>query len=160
MNPSEQFFAAIRNGDVAEVKDMLARQPELQHARDQRGSTPLVLATYLENLDTTRALVEAGADPDTKDGTGNTPLMGVCFKGNLAIARYLLERGANPSVRNATGGTALTFAAMFNRPELVELLLEHGADPGVRDQRGLSAADYAREQGLEDLTARLETARN
>lgn len=158
MTPTEELFTAIREGRADHVRTMLAAQPVLLQSRDARGSTPLVLATYLGNLDVTKALVDAGADLDARDAAGNSPLMGVAFKGDAAVADYLIAQGARVDTRNFTGGTALTFAAMFNRTAMVDLLLAAGADPAVRDEKNLSPADHARSQGHGALADRL-TAR-
>lgn len=157
MTPQEVIFAAIRNNDLATLADAINAGPGVLEARDERGSTPLILASYLGNREATKALVEAGADLNAVSGTG-TALMGVCFKGYADIAAYLIDAGADVNASDpkaANGGTALIFAAMFNRAEVVELLLEKGADAGAKDGNGLTAADNARNQGLNDMAARL-----
>jgi hypothetical protein len=157
MTPQEAIFAAIRNNDLATLADAINTDPGVLEARDERGSTPLVLASYLGNREATKALVEAGADLNAFSATG-TALMGVCFKGYDDIAAYLIDAGADVNASDpkaANGGTALIFAAMFNREDIVNLLLEKGADAGAKDGNGLTAADNARNQGLKDLAARL-----
>ncbi len=156
MNSTEALFHSIRSKEADRVTTLVTAEPVLLDARDNRGSTPLVLATYLGDLAMTKALVGAGAKIDAQDAAGNTALMGVCFKGYEDIAGYLLEQGADPGVINFSGASALTFAATFNRPGMAELLLNAGADPARRDERGLTPADHARNQGLQQLAERLE----
>ena len=43
-------------------------------ARDDDGLTPLATAVMSEQLDATRALLEAGANPSTRDNDGDTPM--------------------------------------------------------------------------------------
>lgn len=157
MTPHEAIFATIRNNDLATLTDAINTAPGVIEARDERGSTPLVLASYLGNREATKALVEAGADLNAFSATG-TALMGVCFKGYTDIAAYLIDAGADVNASDpnaANGGTALIFAAMFNREDIVNLLLEKGADAGAKDGNGLTAADNARNQGLKELSLRL-----
>ena len=155
MTPTEQLFAALRQGDAATVTGLVQGDATLLATRDPRGSTPLLLATYLQQEAVVEALVEAGADVNARDAAGNTPLMGLCFKGYLPLAKYLLAHGADVNVANFTGATALIFAATFNRPAMVDLLLEAGATASHKDDRGLTAADHARNQGQEELAQRL-----
>ena len=74
------FFQAIRNGNVEIVKSMLNRDKSLASRTDQRGFTPLVMATYSDQLEIVKLILEAGADVNLKVGQGNTALMGVCMK--------------------------------------------------------------------------------
>ena len=126
MNSSEQLFGAIRSGDADTVASLLASEPQLIYARDQRGSTPLVLAAYLDQLACCRLLIAAGARPDAKDAAGSTPLMGASFRGHTAVVNYLIEQGAAVNVPGPDGMTALQFAEMGGHPELVELLKTKG----------------------------------
>ncbi len=154
MSTTEQLFLAIRAGDAATLRKLVTANPALLAARNERGTPPLTLATYLNNLEAAKILVEAGADLNASDVSG-TALMGVCFKGHSAIVRYLLAAGADVNAKSENGTTALHYAAMFNKPEIVDLLLAAGADAGAKDAQGLTAADQARNQGLPEMAAKL-----
>ncbi|WP_420460029.1 ankyrin repeat domain-containing protein [Neolewinella sp.] len=129
MNSSERLFGAIRSGDVDGLRGLLQAEPQLVHARDLRGSTPLVLAAYLDQLECTRLLIAAGARPNVKDAAGSTPLMGASFRGHRAIVSYLIEQGAGVDVPGPDGMTALHFAEMGGNGGVKELLLAAGARP-------------------------------
>ena len=86
------FFNVIRNGDLSKVEALIAMAPELINSKDNRGSTPLILATYYDHAHIANLLLENGAEIDTKDASGNTALMGVCFKGYTKIAEKLIEK--------------------------------------------------------------------
>lgn len=156
MNTSEQLFQAIRSADATGAVQLLEQHPTLIHARDARGATPLVLASYLDELTIAEQLIAAGAGLNVKDGTGSTPLMGVSFKGHVAVATYLLERGAAVNIRGPRGFTALMFAVLGKHVEVAELLLRSGADTTLVDEQGLTAADHARQSGLTDMASLLE----
>nr|WP_238542256.1 ankyrin repeat domain-containing protein [Sphingomonas sp. PAMC 26621] len=113
-------------------------------ARDVKGYTPLILASYNGQVSTTTVVLAAGATVDAGDGArGNTPLMGVAFKGYADIARLLLEAGADANQRNLAGQTALMNAVMFGHAPIVEMLLAAGAETDVVDAAGNSLASIA-----------------
>lgn len=103
------IFDAAKFNQADDLKEaLLIMSPD---SRDAAGNTPLMRASYYNNLETAELLLQAGAFPDEVDSKGNTALMGACFKGFTALANKLLAGGANMEVRNGNGATALTFAA-------------------------------------------------
>lgn len=156
MKNTDTFFNAIREGNLDDVSKMLVANPDLVKAKDQRGSTPLILATYYNHCNMTNLLLDQGATIDRKDSSGNTALMGVCFKGFGAIAKKLIEQGANVNERNSMGSTCLIYAVTFKHIDIAKLLLANGADTSVKDGRGNSALDHAKLQGIPDLIDLLE----
>lgn len=76
-------------------------------------------------LATTRLLLDAGADPNTRDGQYGVPaLYGVTGMHNvLPIAKVLLDAGANP-----TDGESVFHAAESFHEDALDLLLAAGAD--------------------------------
>lgn len=152
----EQLFTYIREEDLRGVQNLLKKDPALVHVKDQRGSTPLLLATYYGNESISKAILEYDDTVDAKDASGNTALIGVSFKGYLDIATLLISKGADVNAQNSNGATALIFAATFKQKRIINLLIEHGADRLLKDSRGLMAIDHARMQGLNDVVALLE----
>jgi hypothetical protein len=53
------------------------------------------------------ALIEAGADPNSRDDTGNTALIVATNKSLTAVVRALLAKGADPNAAGAYGETPL-----------------------------------------------------
>ena len=153
---TSDFFNQVREGNLPAIEALVDRHPDLLHSRDQRGSTPLILAGYYNHQDVVRFMLERGAPVDEKDSSGNTALMGACFKGYTEIAEILIDAGADVDARNGMGGTCLIFAITFNREPIARLLLNRGADPDARDPGGKTALDYARAQGLVNLIPLLE----
>jgi len=148
---TEKLFYAIRSEDLNSVKEILKKDASLINAKDQRGSTPLLLATYYGFEDITDFILSLNPELNEKDGSGNTALMGVCFKGYESIAEKLIRAGANVNETNSMGGTALHFAAMFNKANLVKLLLENGADKTIKDNRGMTVVAQAENQGSKEI---------
>lgn len=139
------IFEAARTDNVTALNELL-KEGQINE-KDARGSTPLILATYYNNIAAVAALLQAGADTELQDGMGNTALMGVCFKGYTGAAKLLLENGASVHTENGNGATALTFAATFGHNDIISLLLGHGASPLKKDRFGKNPIDYALLQG-------------
>jgi ankyrin repeat protein len=134
------FEAARQNNLIALADTLKNNHPDI---KDGRGSTPLTISIYYNNIEAASLLLASGADPEAFDSTGNTALMGACFKGHAEAAELLLKSGANPNATNGNGATALTFAATFGRTNLISLLLNHGSDPLIKDRFGKNPIDYA-----------------
>jgi uncharacterized protein len=114
-------------------------------ARSADGFTSLHLAAYFGGVETVRALLAAGADPDAD---ADNPfrvrrLHSAASVGDRESVRALLEAGANPNLRQQGGYTPLHTAAHNDDAELARLLLDHGADPSLRTDDGQTAADMA-----------------
>ena len=99
------------------------------------GETPLHDAAFAGDVETVKALLAAGADPNARDVGGRTPLHGAVWPPKTAapaVVGALLEAGADPNARDVDGRTPLHLAAGFNdNPAVVGALLDAGADPGA-----------------------------
>jgi ankyrin repeat protein len=110
------------------------------------GLTALVMAAREGDLESAKALVEAGADVNLTTEYGWTPLLTAVNNRNYKLAAYLLERGADPNLANKGGWTPLYLAtdnrnieggdypvprADLDHLEIIKMLLDRGADPNV-----------------------------
>src|SRR6185436_9415816 len=111
------------------------------------GLTPLVFAAREGDLESSKLLLDAGADVNQVTEYGWTPLLTATNNRNYKLGAFLIERGANVNIANKGGWTPL-YLATDNRnieggdypvpkPDMdhlsyIELLLEHGADPNAR----------------------------
>src|SRR6202049_4093267 len=75
---------------------------------DDKGYTPLILATYNDNFEVAQLLLKHGANTEVKDHSGRTALMGASFKGNEREVKLLLDNGANASAVDSKGMTSMT----------------------------------------------------
>jgi ankyrin repeat protein len=136
------IFELARRGSVQEVQAVVEETPSVLNAKDQRGSTPLVLACYYNNIDIVRYIIQNIDDVNgtTKDGS---PLMASAVKGYNAISELLIAAGADVNLQDANQTTALHYAVMFKNYDLVLMLLEAGANPNHKNNVGQSPKDFA-----------------
>ena len=85
------------------------------NARDNRGTTPLALASNLGLVEGVDLLVKSGARVDETSVTGETPLIAAVHRRDLAMMRVLLQAGANPDRADNTGRTARDYALLQDK---------------------------------------------
>lgn len=91
------------------------------------GPADLADAAKSGNIDRVRALLVAGADPNTPDGNGIYPLDFAAYDNRVELCRLLLEYHA--SVRVISGGsTPLDIAVARGSLETVRILIDNGGD--------------------------------
>ena len=88
----EIFFNLIRQGKTQEVYIALTKYPFLLKSKDSRGSTPIIFASYNNQLEIVKYLLEKGSDINEKDSSKSTSLMGVSFKGFFPIVKFLVKK--------------------------------------------------------------------
>ena len=99
-------------------------------AVDDQGLTALRQSTQRGRSDTTKLLVNAGADLDGKiPSSGFTPLDLAAAQGHSEIVRVLIEAGANPNSHSLGGTTSLFMAIHGGHVDVIKVLLRAGADP-------------------------------
>merc|ERR1712125_276882 len=86
------------------------------------GSTPLHLAVWNQNLEISRTLLIARANPNLGDNQNQTPLF---FVNKNDMCELLLERRARVDCINKQGQSPLHFAARSGLKEIIRTLLQH-----------------------------------
>ncbi len=154
---SAEFFAAVRSADTARVRELLAVDPALVHARDEEGATALHHAAERGHRDVVRLLLENGAAINARDGRFDATPTGWAIEylrglggllameiedmlfaireGDVRWARRLLSRrAALASATDVSGRPLAQHATECGNEEIAQLFREHGAAaPAERD---------------------------
>jgi len=123
--------AAMRR-DTAAVRALVDQKVDV-NVPGKDGTPALHWLVRVDDVDSARLLLRAGADATRANRTGVTPLYLACANGNAAMLRLLLDAGADPNGSDPTGETPLMTAAKVGNLESVALLLERGAAVDARD---------------------------
>jgi ankyrin repeat protein len=167
-DPQAELFKAVERGNASRVDALLAEHPELLPARNARGDSLLIAATYQGRLPVLDVLLKRGAEATLHEAAaagladrarahldarpadvaayshdGFTPLHLAAFFGHEELARLFLDRGADVNARSqndtfAPSNTPLHAAAANRQVDVAALLLERGADINARDGRGFT----------------------
>jgi hypothetical protein len=97
-----------------------------------------------QTLESARASLQAGADPNLKDDRGWTALTLACNMGTTGLVKALIEAGADVNLEGGGGGSPLMEASFFNHADIVELLIQAGATVNKEGKDGTTAFMLAR----------------
>ncbi len=157
LNPTPFEYPSIceaaYNGSATDVARHIARGEDVNRICEK--STPLTLSIVAYATQTTRLLLNYGADPKLPDGEGQTPIELAFRYGSLYSVLDLIRNGVDVNSRDDQGRTALHLAVQANNVAMVRDLLDRGADPNLHDEeRGdtpLGSATFKRNQEIVEL---------
>jgi ankyrin repeat protein len=141
-DPTHGFLDACADGDADSVASLLAEQPALATAVDERrphgGWTVLHTAAFAGHAPVVRLLLEHGADPHAREaGDNTTPLHWAAARSDPDTVRALLDAGADAhAVGDVHELEVIGWATVFRSeqdivPEVLELLEARGAQHHV-----------------------------
>lgn len=124
--------------------------------KGRHGWTALTFAARCGDIEIMRALLDKGADPDTRCDEGRTPLIWGYSK--VEVLHALLDHGADVNAKNEEGVTCLMRAVVSGHDSVVPILIDGGADISAQDNKGRMAFHYARSEQTKSLLLK-ETGR-
>lgn len=100
------------------------------NAKNQNGTTVLMLYSALASVECVRILLDKGADINAVNSNGGTALMAACKKNSKEVINLLLQRGANPYAQSYSRKTALDFLennknlSIEDRVEIYDMIIK------------------------------------
>jgi len=156
----QDFLAKASNGDLVEVRAILARRPQIACEKGTGGIVPLHAALFAHDATAFETLLAAGLDRHVPADNGISPLMASAMLPNPRfLAAALAGVTAAPKQSDVKGRNALHLAVINRQAANVRLLLGKGADPNCKDMRGstpLMAAFQGRQPLAEIVRLLLE----
>lgn len=104
--------------DITWMQFLVAKGANV-NIRDNKGTTPLVLAANLGFIEGVDFLIGVGARVDEPNNTGETPLIGAVHRRDLALVRALVKAGANPERPDNSGRSARDYATLDKNSAMI-----------------------------------------
>ena len=138
------------SGNVPLAKFSIKSKADI-NAKDENGSTALIVATTNGNLEIIKYLSqERGLEVNAQDDIGLTALMYAAESGNLEIVKYLIdERRADFNIKEDNQGhDAFILAILYGHLEVVKYFVEEKRlDINAKDNEGWTAFMHAPAMG-------------
>ncbi|MBC8134341.1 MAG: ankyrin repeat domain-containing protein [Fibrella sp.] len=124
------------------------------------NATPLHLAAFDGDTETTQRLLAEGSDPDARASRGETPLLLASMNGHTGVVRALIKYGADSNLLPDEGHSALRSAIRGGHSDIVRLLLARGANPNAKPAaKSVSAEEWAKShEQMRASTEKMERA--
>jgi ankyrin repeat protein len=183
-----QFQILVNDNALAEVEEILRRQPELARNEaafwgegilsgpangGQREMIELLIRHgarvpnvskwgryyYFKHFGIAALLLENGMDPNHMNWHHVTLLHDMAQEGDIPKARLLIDHGANiNAVDEEYRSTPLGLAARWGQRDMVGFLIERGADPNKSNAHWSSPLAWARKKGHAEIENDLSRA--
>ena len=146
----KNLLNSIRLDNADEVRTIIS-SPQGRFLVDKpinvHGHRPLHMATYNENIQIVRILIEAGANVNIQNKVGDTPLHLATNNENIHIIRILIEAGADVNKRNNNGilplDNNINKEYSNNNYSILIMLIRAGTDLNSQDNDGYTPLHVA-----------------
>lgn len=119
-----EVIKAAKENDTEKLQDLLNKGVVID-ARDTDQRTALMWATYQNNVEASKLLIDAGADVNAQDDRLENPFLHAGALGYLEILKACLATGkVDYMLLNRYGGTALIPACERGHTDVVKQLLK------------------------------------
>jgi ankyrin repeat protein len=149
-----ELIAAAAGNDLKQVEALLKQGVNPNARVDQWGENALMHAVLLGNIDMTRMLLAAGANPNLK-GRGFTPLGMAALRGQTRIVRMLLKAGADVDLKSSDSNTPIIAATLMHRTDTVHELLAYQPDMTIWNREGRVSLGIAVQEGYREIVVQM-----
>lgn len=132
-----QLHRAALNGNLEDVKILLAKDPKGTSNQDNNSDRPIHLAAMVGNmeviktfLDEVNCTVYPNLYVDVKNKDGQTPLHKASLNGHPKVVYFLIQRGANVNAQTREGEVPLHYATYNDNTgniECINILIDNKA---------------------------------
>ena len=140
---ADEIHDAALQGDLAKIKELLEKSPELLEARSGNEKTPLHYAAQGGHMEIVELLLTKGAEVSAKNSAMETPLHYAAAMGHMKVVNLLISKGAQLNSENTSGDTPLHYAARMGNTETIRVLIERGSDVNCRNKYNATPLDLA-----------------
>ncbi|MGC4044569.1 MAG: ankyrin repeat domain-containing protein [Armatimonas sp.] len=149
---ADDLFTAIRSGDANVVQRAIAAGADV-NGQDDKGNSPLKVATSTSNEAIVRLLLANGAVDDFA-----MLLVEAVSARSVPLGKLFLAKTGSVNVKLPDGTTPLHRAAQINDRDTLRWLITTGANLNARREDGITALADAAWNGHEDAILRLLAA--
>lgn len=103
--PAIDIHTAVMTDNLEAVKQHIEAGTDLNQKDPMSGSTALITAITFGKIDMAQALIDAGADLESKNNDGSTALHSAAFFCRVEVVQMLIDANADKTVRNNFGAT-------------------------------------------------------
>ena len=122
---SPLHFAAIARGSCC-ITPLLRHWANTEGMTSWRQTALHYVAAYKNDERPAKILLEAGANPNSRDLDGITPLQWAVVSNSEKVVEVLLGSGANINNVDDSNNTAVRLAITANRHTILSMLVDHG----------------------------------
>ncbi|XP_065838890.1 serine/threonine-protein phosphatase 6 regulatory ankyrin repeat subunit B-like isoform X2 [Oscarella lobularis] len=125
---SEDFLAAVRNGNMAKVRDYVSKEPiKWKTIANENGTYAIALAIWKKYLEILEYFLSMGWDIESRvTKTGSTGFLYAALQGFVKGVDLFVERGCNIEAKNDLGNGALACACLGGDLEIVKKVIGMG----------------------------------
>lgn len=124
---SSNLIHAAEKNDREKVQEILQDATYLINETNEKGESPLLIATHGNLVEVAKLLIDAGADINQQDHIQDSAYLYAGAQGKTEILKYMIEHSSpNQNIVNRYGGNTLIPAAEKGHLDNVKLLLRDG----------------------------------
>ena len=144
------FLKAVENDNHEAVRVFLSSGVDLE-VKDERGWTPLLIATANGKGNLAQLLINSGAHANARDINGFTPLHWAALQGMSNVVIALIAKKVDVDSQSKFKWTPLMQACTRGHLSVCSLLIAAGANLDLANSDGSTALQIATNKGFQEI---------